>query len=198
MPNAIVFDCEIVHAIQGKREPRIDGIEYCGGWDDHKGMGISVCGVYDYAEDAYRVFLKDNRDEFKRLVERADLVIGFNSVGFDNKLVAACWEFEIPEAKSYDLLAEIWAAHGLGMKFVYPTHIGYGLNETAAANGLPAKTGHGGQAPIDWQQRRPGKVIDYCLNDVRVTKKLVDRVAETSKLVSPVQFQKSVEVRRPW
>jgi hypothetical protein len=31
MLNAIVYDCEIIKAIQSSREPSIPGIAYCGG-----------------------------------------------------------------------------------------------------------------------------------------------------------------------
>jgi len=33
--NALVYDIEIVKAIRGRDEPRLDGIEYCDGWHDH-------------------------------------------------------------------------------------------------------------------------------------------------------------------
>lgn len=60
MTAMLVYDCEIEKAILGKRESRIDGIEYYAGWDDFKHMGISVIGAYDYKTDRYRVFCKDN------------------------------------------------------------------------------------------------------------------------------------------
>jgi hypothetical protein len=42
-------------------------IQYCGGWRHFEGMGISCIGAYDYAEDRWRVFTWDNRDEFAEL-----------------------------------------------------------------------------------------------------------------------------------
>lgn len=36
--------------------------------------------------------------------------------------------------------------------FVYPTHAGYSLKQTCEANGLPPKTGDGGNAAIQFER----------------------------------------------
>lgn len=59
----LVFDTEIIKAILGKKEEQIPGIEYCEGWKDFVGMGISVVGAYDFVENKFRVFLEDNLNE---------------------------------------------------------------------------------------------------------------------------------------
>ena len=66
-----------------------------------------------------------------------------------------------------------------------PTHAGYGLDALAIANGLTGKTGHGADAPVDWQLGRYGSVIDYCLEDVRITAKLIHKVIMGDPLTSP-------------
>lgn len=47
----LIYDVEIKKAIPFKNAPRIEGIDYCGGWNDYVNMGISVVGVYDYSTD---------------------------------------------------------------------------------------------------------------------------------------------------
>ena len=37
----IIYDCEIIKAIEDKKHPRIEGIEYCDGWKDFTGMGLA-------------------------------------------------------------------------------------------------------------------------------------------------------------
>lgn len=183
----IVYDCEIVKAIPSPREQPEPGVEYCNGWGDHAGMGISVIGVYDYAADRYGVYCKDNIHHFVDLVRHADVVVGFNNGGFDELLLKAC----LPEAyghatgKSYDLLSEVWVAAGLPRRFGGPRSAGYGLDALARANGLPGKTGSGTHAPVLWQRGMVGEVIDYCLHDVWLTKKLLDKVIETRWLNDP-------------
>lgn len=182
--KAIVFDCEVVKAIPSNREPVINGIEYCGGWHDHAGMGISVIGAYDYETGACRVFLEDNFAAFKELVDSATVVCGFNNGGFDDKLVKAVLGWEIPAEKSYDLLSEVWVAHGLGRRYAGSEYSGFGLQDCAKANGLPGKTGRGDLAPVLWQRGQRGQVVDYCLNDCFLEKKLIDRVLN-GDFVSP-------------
>ena len=86
--DMIVYDLEIVKAILGKNESPKAGVEYCEGWHDHKGMGISVLTAYDYDTDRYHVFMEDNLKDFEKLCE-GRLVIGFNSIHFDDKVCAA-------------------------------------------------------------------------------------------------------------
>lgn len=192
----IIYDCEIVRGIAKRDEPRLPGIEYCQGWRDFAGMGISVIGAFDYTEGRYRVFAADNFTEFRDLVDRADLVIGFNSLGFDNPLCRANGLL-VSDHKSYDLLAEIWAGAGLPRTFQYPSHVGFGLDACAAANFGGAKTGNGALAPVEWQRGRIGSVIDYCLNDVRLTKALVDLVMAQGCLRDPRDPSRIIEVARP-
>lgn len=188
--NALIYDIEIEKAICGKNEERLAGYDYCDGWQDHANMGISVIGAYDYAEDRYRVFCKDNMHEFAEAVEKTDLLVGFNNIAFDNAVIRACWEplVKMPENwadKSYDLLVEIWRCVGLGPAFVYPTHMGFGLDAMCEKNFGTKKSGHGAKAPIYWQRGAIGNVIDYCLNDVRLTKQLFDAVLRGDAIKSP-------------
>lgn len=193
----IIFDCEIIKGILGKGEVPLPGIEYCGGWRDFEGMGISVIGAYDYRTDRYRAFCADNFGQFLDLVNGADMVIGFNSLGFDNPLCRANG-IEVPENKSWDLLAEIWAGAGLSREFQYPSHLGFGLDACSAANFGTQKSGHGATAPVDWQRGRVGRVIDYCLDDVRLTKNLVDRVMACGFLVDPRDQGRVIRISLPF
>ncbi|HVA19345.1 MAG TPA: ribonuclease H-like domain-containing protein [Solirubrobacteraceae bacterium] len=188
--KALVYDIEIGRAILGRNDATEPGIEYCAGWHDYANMGISVIGAYDYAEDRARVFCRDNALEFKRVIERSDILVGFNNLAFDNKVIEACWgpDLQLPEgwqAKCYDLLVEIWGAAGLPPQFHPRTHGGYGLDAMAMENFQTHKTGNGALAPAMWQRGQLGEVIDYCLNDIRLTKQLFDKVLKDGTLISP-------------
>lgn len=184
--DAIVYDIEILKAIPSSKEPTQEGIEYCKGWGDYKEMGIACIGVYDYRTNQSRIFCQDNLSEFKILVDSVDVVIGFNNGGFDDLLVKECLGWEIPPKKSYDLLSEVWVSAGLGRRFAGLKYAGFGLDALAKANGLQGKTGTGEHAPIMWQRKKVGSVIDYCLHDVWLTQKLVDQCREKGYLTSPV------------
>lgn len=185
-PSVVVYDIEIEKAVPQAGKPAVEGVAYCAGWHDHANMGISVIGAYDYLEERYRVFCADNVYEFTALVTRPDtLLVGFNNIAFDNAVIAATPPWLLPAAGIYyDLLREIWAAAGFGPTFDASTHAGYGLDQMAAANLGARKSGHGALAPIDWQKGRIASVIDYCLNDVWLTKRLFDKILRGESLVN--------------
>ncbi|OGR25903.1 MAG: hypothetical protein A2139_14165 [Desulfobacca sp. RBG_16_60_12] len=189
----LIYDCEIEKAILGRGEVPIEGIEYCKGWSDFKGMGISCICAYNYNDDRYRVFCRDNFDEFQALVNAHDIIVGFNSLAFDNLLCAA-HGLTIPPDKSYDILVEVWRAAGLGPKFEYPSHAGFGLDAICKANFELNKTGHGSHAPVLWQQGKIGQVIDYCLQDVRLTHRLLDWIDLGCPIRDPRNREKTLKV----
>ena len=178
----LIYDIEIIKAVPPRNGEREPGVEYCGGFDDHENCGISVICAYDYTSGRYRVFMQDNFAEFVRLAAGADAVIGFNSLSFDDGVCAANG---LAVKTTYDLLVELWRSVGLGPKFVYPTHAGFSLDATAKGNGLGGKTGHGALAPIQWQRGEIGQVVDYCLEDIRQTKALIDKVLRSGRLKDP-------------
>ncbi len=189
--KALIYDIEIKKAIQGKNETRMDGIDYCGGWNDHANMGISVIGAYDFHEERYRVFCDDNKEAFFALCDSSDLLITFNGIGFDDQVIKKCWtsvDFN-PGEKSYDILVEIRKAAG--------SYAGFSLDATCAVNFNTRKTGNGALAPILWQQGKIGAVIDYCLNDVALTKQCFHSVCQHGGLLNPKETGQFLTMRKP-
>lgn len=185
----LVFDIEIFKAVpspQTKDLPK--DIQFCEGWHDHANMGVSVVCAYDYREDRYRVFTRKNLVEFQALIDetvaRKEWVGGFNSVAFDAEVLKHSG-ITIPLNRHYDLLREIWRAAGLVPFFASEAHKGFSLDLCAHANFDEAKSGNGAYAPVQWQRGEYGAVIDYCLQDVRLTKKLIDKVVFDGWLHDP-------------
>lgn len=196
----IIYDCEIEKGIKKNDHdntvnPEFADIKYCDGWRDFDGMGLTVVCAYDYTFDRYRVFMEDNLDELEALIANTDLMVGFNSIAFDNNLLRANG-IEVDDGKCYDLLRAVWEAAGLGPEFRYPSHAGYGLDDICKTNFGINKTGHGAMAPVQWQRGRYGAVVDYCLNDVRLTKRVLDFIFQNGHIVSP-KTQEILQVRRP-
>lgn len=187
----LIYDCEIIKAVpvDYKNQARIEGIEYCNGWDDIENMGISVIGCYSNWTKASVPFvnLKAIPDElqvgswlplyeFQQLLDECDVLVGFNNQHFDDNLIKANG-FTIPDkVVNYDILVEIWRAVGIQPPFVFHTHAGYSLKQTCEANGLPPKTGDGANAAIMWQRGQYQEVIDYCLNDIKITTELFRKI----------------------
>lgn len=157
-----------------------------------------MIACYDYWTDRYRVFFKDNFKEFVSLVASRSIIVGFNSYRFDNMLLKAhglaredLWEH------TYDILREIWVSADLDPdKFAPKTHGGYGLDLVARANDLSGKTGTGAMAPVWFQRGEYGKLVDYCLEDIRLTKDLLDLIMQRGYLINP-KGAYQMYIRRP-
>lgn len=173
--NIAVFDCEIKKRIE----------DCSNGWQSHDEMGISVCVIFDYAEMRYRVFDDKNSQEALNILKSYDLVVGFNTVGFDWKLVNATWKSEAERrSKDYDVLREIWISKGLNPdNFVPQTHGGYKLDDVAFETIGMRKTANGALAPIMFQEGRIAELIDYCIEDVRIEKSLFEFVVANGYVV---------------
>ena len=179
--NLIIYDAEIRNGVATRDNPAQPGYRYAKGWHDFEGMDIATICAYDIAEASYRVFLEDNLSDFADLIAKRDGVLGFNNHRFDDKLMRA-HNIIIPPEKSFDLAASIWRAAGIPQG-EHPK--GLSLNACCAAHGLPTKTGNGADAPQDFQDGRIGRVIDYCLNDVRCTLRLYRYIERTGGLIDP-------------
>jgi len=122
------------------------------------------------------------------------LIVGFNSINFDNRVLSAVWGVDASKRNNYDILRGIWAAVAL----VGGARGGYGLDACCAANFGTKKSGNGAMAPVDWQRGKIGDVIDYCLQDVRLTKMLFDEICLHGSIRSPKDAHKTIEVKRPF
>ena len=195
----LIYDIEIKKAIPSNSRKRLESIEYCDGWHDHANMGVACIGVYDYFEDRYRVFMDDNLEDFFHLCDARDLLVGFNSIAFDNAVLNAGAGVPLLNEpnKFYDLLVELWKGAGLGPTFESMSHAGFGLDAVCKVNFGTVKSGHGALAPVDFQQGRIGSVIDYCLNDVRLTKQLLDQVMRSGYVRDPRNPGRVLRVNKP-
>lgn len=153
--NIIIYDLEIKNPIENCSK----------GWNSHDEMGISVGCAFDYRDMRYRVFMDDNMQALvDRLNEIDTLIVAFNHVGFDNKLLRASgFNLKTDEQlMNYDMLYISREGADTLTSFVK----GFKLDDHLRARNLPLKTSEGAIAPLLWQQGKIGALIDYCLNDV--------------------------------
>lgn len=182
--NGIIYDVEIVNHIGPYRSDL--SIKCCSGWTDYKGMGISVIGAYDFVEGRSRVFLEDNLQEFQRLVDSREHIIGYNSSRFDDKLCAA---HGIRVATTFDICTEIKRASAS------PIRSGYSLDRVAMATMGFGKSEDGAKAPVYWQQGQYGRVIDYCLQDVNI-ERILFILSQVGQVVDPNTERYITGIRR--
>lgn len=187
-----IFDIEIKHGIAPSNANECKpNIKYCHGWTDYSAMGVACIGVWDYRTDSPRIFGEKDLQEFQKFADSHDVAVGFNNIRFDNNVLEAT-NVIIQAAKSYDILFEIYRKLG-GFKK------GCRLDDVVKANfpNSAGKTGNGAEAPELWQSGFHTKVIDYCLNDVRLTKMILDKIIRTGKINNPIQPSEFLHLRRP-
>lgn len=186
METTLIFDTEIKHGVITDNNPPKLRYQYANGWKDFAGMGISVIGAaviegFDFDHISYRVFCEDNFDAWRDLTRRSKRIVSFNGNRFDNPLLEANGQgYDLD--KSLDLAALIWAAAGVPQG-EHPK--GLGLDALCKANDIPGKTGFGADAPQDWQDGKWGRVIDYCLADVRATVDLYQHILLNGTVTDP-------------
>lgn len=146
-----------------------------GGWGNKHKMGVSVAVTYSTKSGEYRVFTEDEMTDLIGQLVRADMVVGFNHVGFDYEVLMGYSIFDFrDQLRSLDLLIELEKKLGHRLK----------LDAVASATLGCGKTGDGLDAIRWWQESmaaqqkgdmvlRGEKIADiakYCAYDVKVTK----------------------------
>jgi DNA polymerase elongation subunit (family B) len=133
--------------------------------------GLSCAVVYDSETERYHVYDKKSIRDLVNHLRAADMVVSFNGDGFDFPLLEAIYGDKLEINVSYDILQAIWDILGKKTK-------GYKLNDISTRTLGISKTGEGSLAPVLWAEGRIAEVIDYCIADVWITKKLFDHIVE--------------------
>lgn len=127
-------------------------------------LGVSVAVVYDYATDTYSHFLEGEIAHLFPLLEKASYIVGYNITDFDLPVLQAYYRGDILQLPQFDLMEDIRSKIGRRI----------GLNDVASATLGTKKSGHGLQA-IEWYENGEfDKLIQYCQDDVKVTKEVFD------------------------
>ena len=190
----IIYDIETIRPVR-PRDPAeiLPGIEYADDWQDYRGMGIACICAYDTEADRFRVFggydgarlpftgtspdtTGSDLERFAAFAANRQ-VIGWNNRRFDDPLLAA---HGIDVLGSWDIKAALMQAGCGGQR-------GNSLEAFAAANLTGAgKSMTGAMAPVWWQRGQRERVIDYCLQDANLTRRLLDRLRQKGELISPI------------
>lgn len=161
MKGVVVYDLETCKSA--------DEVE--GGWNNLAGMGISCGAAYSYDSDTYGIFDQKNMGDLVDLLNSARVIVGFNIIEFDNRLLRSCGFYLKPESelKSFDLLR-------LSRRSAdsEPYEKGFKLYEHLMACGLMAKLGDGKDAPKLYGEGHFSALHTYCLQDVRCERALFE------------------------
>jgi len=130
-----------------------------------------VC-IHDSETDKYTSYKQDQLKDLWPILEKADLLIGYNSESFDTPILNRYYSGDLSKIGSVDILNEIKKSLGYRIK----------LDSVAEATLGRKKSGHGLEAMEWWKQGRYDDVIKYCIDDVRITKDIYDYALKNGHL----------------
>jgi hypothetical protein len=181
--NIVVYDCEIKNPVDNKTIT----------WADKDKMGISVACLFDYRTMDYSVFMDDNMEELTKRLNDAELVSGFNIIGFDNPLVNATTKLQIrPDLPVYDILFHSRRSTGWDPLNKFPTGLKLDEHLKGTFGFEHKKTEDAAQAPEFWQTGQLGRLISYCLADVKREKMLFEHIWNGKQVTTPTHGSKEL------
>jgi len=142
-------------------------------------LGVSVAGVYSYAEDRYDAYLEaDLASKLGPRLKEAELVIGFNIRRFDMPVLQPYLPFSVSTVPLLDIMEEI--VKNLGHRV--------SLDSLAKATLGRGKSGSGLDALKWFKEGKFDLITKYCLDDVKLTKEVYDYGKEHGKLFVTSRF----------
>lgn len=158
--NRIYFDIETERSA-----------EEVGGWRNIEQLGVA-CVVTCASDDdsssddnnnwVFKTFLREDIPALLSELQRADLVIGFNSRGFDFRVLQPFADFDVTSLPNLDLMLDLKEVAGFRP----------GLGNCCEATLGAGKSSNGLESLQWWREGRRDEVIAYCRQDVALTRRL--------------------------
>jgi DEAD/DEAH box helicase domain-containing protein len=151
-------------------------------------MRVALAVVYDSQSGEFETF---HEGDVHRLLERlgeADLVVGFNIVAFDYKVLRGYTETDLLKLPTFDMLTAIHQRLG------YRLALGHLGEETL---GTP-KSADGLQSLAWWKEGRVDEIERYCRQDVALLRDLLRHAEEHDHLFFRTKRGDRVRLPAPW
>lgn len=149
--KVITFDIETRNIVQGAAF-------------DMANQELTICCIHDSETGEYSSYLKEELPKLWGILERADILVGYNSDHFDIPILNRYYSGDLTKIKSVDLLKEVRNVLGRRLK----------LDNIAEATLGRNKTADGMQAVVWWEEGKVDLVRQYCIEDVKITRELYD------------------------
>lgn len=134
-------------------------VDAVGGWKNFKQLEVSVGCAYDSKTDEVLTFLEKDMPELCRLCEER-LVVGYNIIGFDLPILEK-YGLKLEGLDTFDIMLEVQNVSN--WRFVK-------LEKVAQATLGTGKSAEGTMAVKWWEEGKVDKIIEYCKQDVVVTR----------------------------
>ncbi len=142
------------------------------GSSDPADLTIALVCVHDSETDTYSSFLEPELSKMWPILERTDVLVGYNSNHFDIPLLNKYYPGDLTRIKSLDIMQEVHSVIGRRLK----------LDSIAEGTLGEKKSASGAQSVQWWRAGEIEKVRNYCLKDVEITKKIFDYALKNRSL----------------
>ncbi len=150
-------------------------------------LGVSFVGVCirdGYSgPGSFKGFFEKDLSELWPIFETADVVIGFNNLGFDNEVLRPYYSGDPDQWNNLDLMQRFKEAtgHRIGLDAIAKESIGVG------------KSGNGLDAITYYRENQLRKLAKYCLQDVAITRDVYDFGRTYSKVIYTNKWNRRIE-----
>ncbi len=125
---------------------------------------LIVVAIHDSETGEFSSYTREELTKLWPIIEKADMLIGFNSNTFDIPLLNRYYPGDLTRIRSLDILHEVHQVLGRRIR----------LQALAEATLGRGKKGDGLKAQEWWREGKKEKVKEYCIEDVRLTRELYD------------------------
>ena len=149
--DVLVFDLETQRSFQD-----------VGGRNQMRDLGMSVGVVYSFSDDAFTSFFEREAGALIDRLLAAELVVGYNLIGFDYEVLKGYRAAPYETIKTLDIMVDLHGKLGFRPK----------LDSVVQATLAAGKSADGLQALAWYREGRLDLIEKYCIDDVRLTRDL--------------------------
>lgn len=151
--NIVFFDVETQHTF-----------DEVGGRHNIRDLRLSAAVTYSTASGSFQHYTEGTVGELIADLRAADLVVGFNVLHFDYEVLRAYTDGPLDDLPTVDMLDQIYRT--LGFRISLDSLAGSTLGISKSADGLQA---------VRWyREGRIKEILEYCQQDVEVTRQLYE------------------------
>jgi DEAD/DEAH box helicase domain-containing protein len=143
-----------------------------GGWQHKHLLGLGIAVIYDTADASYHIYTEETIEALIAHLQRADLVISFNTRDFDYQVLQPYTDVPLPSLPTYAMLDEIQRALGYRLSF---KHL---LQETLGVERPDDRLD-----TVAWYQHAQSEaIIADCRRDIDWMRDLIRHLSHTGSL----------------
>src|SRR5690606_31517722 len=176
-PRLVFFDLETQRSA-----------EEVGGWHNAHLMRLALAVTWDARAERFETFHERDVHALLARLAEAELVIGFNVLGFDYRVLRGYTDRDLERLPTFDVLDAVRERIGFRLPLGHLAEENLGVPK--AADGL--------QSLQWWREGRIAEIEAYCRRDVALLRDLFQRALDQGHLLFRTRDGERVRIPTPW